>query len=430
DPRFAQFNVAHDYVTASTGQCYKGGETPFGVAICNTDPDRLMLVRNEPHITHDEGASWFVGSTRPAGDEKPGPETSWVCNGLVVTTTWHYYVDPHESNRHYIAYTDIGLSRSLDAGKTWLWWNQKTWAPWRNTCYELAFDPETPGTIWGAFSDVHDIPNDNIISGRHGHQHPGGVCVSHDFGRSWKPEARGIPAKPVTSLVLDPRSPRGARTLFAGVFDAGVFKSTDNGRSWTLRNSGLGHPDNRRVHRLILHADGTLFAGVCAKRSAPGAPLMSEGVGLYRSRDGADTWAKINRSQPLLYVKDFSVHPTDSRRILLGACDAGRGDRSSGLYMTEDGGTTWRRIGREGPQTFGGYFHPQHEGWIYMTLTEGAPGPGLWLSRDHGATWKAFGDLPFSNIQRVEFDPTDSMRLRLATFGGGVWRGPITPNDP
>lgn len=430
DPRFAEFNVAHDYGTASTGQCYKGGETPFGAAICNTDPDRLMLVRNEPHITHDGGESWFVGSTRPAGDEKPGPETSWVCNGLVVTTTWHYYVDPHEPNRHYIAYTDIGLSRSLDAGKTWLWWNQKTWAPWRNTCYELAFDPKTPGTIWGAFSDVHDIPNDNIISERHGHQRPGGVCVSRDFGRSWKPEARGIPAKPVTSLVLDPRSPRGARTLFAGVFDAGVFQSSDDGRSWMPRNSGLGHPDNMRVHRLILHADGTLFAGVCAKRSAPGAPLMSEGVGLYRSRDGADTWEKINGSQPLLYVKDFSVHPTDSRRILMGACDAGRGDTSGGLYMTGDGGTTWRRIGRQGPQTFGGCFHPRHEGWIYMTLTEGAPGPGLWLSRDHGATWKAFDDLPFSNIQRVEFDPTDSMRLRLATFGGSVWRGPIAPDDP
>ena len=173
DPRFPQFNVAQDYVTASTGQCFKGGETPFGVAICNTDPNRLMLVRNEPHITHDGGGSWFVGSTYPAGDQKPGPDTAWVCNGLVVTTTWHYYVDPHQAHRHYIAYTDIGLSRSLDGGKTWRWWNQKTWAPWRNTCYELAFDPDVPGTIWGAFSDVHDIPNDNIISERHGHNRPG-----------------------------------------------------------------------------------------------------------------------------------------------------------------------------------------------------------------------------------------------------------------
>ena len=62
-----------------------------------------------------------------------------------------------------------------------------------------------------------------------------------------------------------------------------------------------------------------------------------------------------------------------------------------------------------------------------MTLTEGAPGAGLWLSRDNGRTWQAFNDLPFSNIQRVEFDPADPSRLRLTTFGGSVWRGPAEP---
>ena len=60
------------------------------------------------------------------------------------------------------------------------------------------------------------------------------------------------------------------------------------------RNSGLGHPKNMRVSRVILHNDGTLFAIVCAKRPARGRPLMSEGVGLYRSRDVADTWEKVN----------------------------------------------------------------------------------------------------------------------------------------
>ena len=40
DPRFKDYNVAPDWETASCGQCFKGGETPFGVAICNTDPNR------------------------------------------------------------------------------------------------------------------------------------------------------------------------------------------------------------------------------------------------------------------------------------------------------------------------------------------------------------------------------------------------------
>jgi photosystem II stability/assembly factor-like uncharacterized protein len=428
DPRFERYNVAPDYVTASTGQSFKGGETPFGAAICNTDPARVILVKNEVHLTHDGGATWLAGHTYPATGEKPKPGSAWVCNGLVVTTTWNYYVDPLEPSRHYIAYTDIGMARSIDSGKSWIGWDSHSWAPWRNTCYEFAFDSAIAGKMWGAFSDVHDIPNDNIISERHGHNRPGGVCVSRDFGASWKSEAKGLPPRPATSIVLDSKSPRGARILYAGVFMEGVYKSTDDGQTWSRKSKGLGHPVNLRVSRVILHSDGTLLAMICAMRPAAGQPLASEGVGLYRSRDGAETWEKINATQPLLYPKDFSVDSRDSNRILMGACDAGRGDRSGGLYQTVDGGQAWRRLGREGPQTFGGYFHPQREGWIYMTLTEGAPGAGLWLSRDNGRTWQAFNDLPFSNIQRVVFDPSDDRVMYVTTFGGSVWRGPVTPS--
>ncbi len=428
DPRFDRYNVAPNYVTASTGQCWKGGEAPRGAAICGSDPNRVILVRSKCYITHNGGDTWFNGHTYPVPGQEPKPGCAWVNNGLVVTTTWHYYFDPFQPNRHYIAYTDIGLARSVDSGKTWIWWDKRSWAPWRNTCYELAFDPDIPGKIWGAFSDVHDIPNDNIISERHGHNRPGGVCISEDFGATWKAGAQGIPLRPVTSIALDPNSPKGARTLYAGVFMEGVYKSTDDGATWTLKKDGLGHPKNMRVYRVFLHKDRTLFAVVCAKRPAYRRPLIGEGVGLYRSKDGAKTWQKVNANQPFLYPKDFTVHPENSDLILLGVCDTGWGDESGGLYRTEDGGKTWERIGREGRQTFGGYFHPKHDGWIYMTLTEGAPGAGLWLTRDNGRTWEAFHDLPFSNIQRVVFDPSDEAVMYVTTFGGSVWRGPVVPH--
>jgi photosystem II stability/assembly factor-like uncharacterized protein len=426
DPRFKEFNVEPDYVLASTGQSFKGGGTPFGVAICDSDPERVMLVITEAHVTHDGGKTWLNGSTYRVPGSPAQPGAQWICNGQVITTTWNYYIDPFEPARHYIAYTDIGFARSLDAGKSWIWWDKKSWAPWRNTCYEMAFDPEVPGLIWGAFSDVHDIPNDNIISERHGSKGPGGICVSRDFGASWKTEAQGLPLKAVTSVVIDPKSPKDSRVLYAGVFEAGVFKSVDSGKSWAPKNASLGHSANMRVSKVSLHRDGTLFAVICAKRPARGAPLMLEGVGLYRSRDGAENWEKINLTE-WRYVKDFSVDPRDSNRILIGVCDSGGGDQSGGLYATRDGGRNWSRIGRKGSQTFGGYFHPRNKQWIYMTLTEGAPGAGLWFSPDDGKTWTAFDEVPFSNIQRVSFDPKNDQIMYVTTFGGSVWKGPSTP---
>ena len=62
---------------------------------------------------------------------------------------------------------------------------------------------------------------------------------------------------------------------------------------------------------------------------------------------------------------------------------------------------TWNRIARKGPETFGAAVHPKRPDWVYMCLTESAPGPGLWLSKDAGKSWKPFLGIPFRNIQRV-----------------------------
>jgi len=119
--------------------------------------------------------------------------------------------------------------------------------------------------------------------------------------------------------------------------------------------------------------------------------------------------------------------PADSRVIDLGVADAGP-RHEGGLYRTEDGGRTWRLLARKGPEHFGAYRDPRRPGWIYMTLTEGAPESGLYLSRDRGATFDPVDSMPFANIQRVAFDPRDARRIYVTTFGAGVWRGTLT--DP
>ncbi|MEK7766951.1 MAG: hypothetical protein AAB368_12000, partial [bacterium] len=420
DPRFKDYNCAPNWQTAELGQAYQS--PPIGAAVDPENPDHLIFTDDMRVImTADGGKSWAMGHTRPADPAPPGKGSAWQCNGLVVTTAWHQYVDPNEPERRYICYTDIGFARSLDAGRSWLWWGGDRNVPWTNTTYELAFDPSAPGKMWGAFSDVHDIPNGNIILGRHESTGPGGVGCSLDFGATWKVMNQGLPEAPVTSIVLDPASPVGNRTLYAAVFGRGVYKSTDDGGTWTKQSRGLGAPENARVVRVQLHPDGTLFALVTALRRD--GKFRPEGVGLYRSKDGGEQWELVTRSRPLLWPKDFTLDPRDSRILYLGAADANNVEEG-GLWRTKDGGGVWERLLRKGPEHFGAALHPRHPGWIYATLCEDAPGAGLWLSRDDGATWAPLAGLPFANVIRVEFGPDDDGAIFVATFGGSVWRGP------
>ena len=235
DPRFQVCNVEPDFVTQADGQFYQG--PAYGAAIAANNPDQVIKVNERVHITVDGGKTWKCGDPAPATGSHV--QAGVPCNGLVLTSTWNYYIDPFEHNRHFIAYTDLGMARSLDAGRTWMWWDRKGRALWQNTCYEMAFDPEIRGKTWGAFSNVHDIPNGNIIYGGHHDSYPGGICVSSDFGATWKPCSKGLPPAAAVSVVLDPHSPKSSRTLYASVFNHGVFKSTDGGTTWMRASAGL-----------------------------------------------------------------------------------------------------------------------------------------------------------------------------------------------
>lgn len=415
DPRFPGTNVEPDYTSTTVKQFYQ--DVPGGVAIDPRDGDRVVQVDGgRCHFTTDAGRTWKSRHTARAGADSD----AWRCTGLVVTSAWQHAIDPHDPARRYIAYTDIGFASSDDGGGSWRWWPLAGRAPWPNTCYQLALDPEVRGRAWGAFSDVHDIPNGNIIWGNHRADGGGGVCLSEDGCATWSP-ATGLPNAPATAVVMDPSSPVAARVLYAGIFGHGVFRSRDGGRTWEPRSAGLGSRDNRRVSRVVLHADGTLFAVITALRRE--GRFLADGVGVWRSRDQGGQWELVPGSAASLWPKDLTIDPADSRVLWLGTCDTS-GAQTAGLFRTRDGGTTWQRMAREGGEHFGAYLHPTRRGWVYMTLTEGAPGSGLLLSRDDGATWTPMRGLPFANAMRVSFDPADEDVIYVATFGGSVWRGP------
>ena len=126
------------------------------------------------------------------------------------------------------------LRRSLDAGQTWIWWDKNSWAPWRNTCYEIAFDPAVPGKMWGAFlrRPRHSERQHHLRAARS--QRPRRRVRLARFRRLLEAGGKGSPTARDLNRAR-PTQSAGNRTLYAGVFMEGVYKSTDDGKTWTLK---------------------------------------------------------------------------------------------------------------------------------------------------------------------------------------------------
>ncbi len=437
-----RFNMGYNYITAFFyPSTLLGGWDSGAAAINPANPEQLLFSNySSVFITENGGRSWFPGEIRPhpANPNRPDAPISdfrWLNNGLVNTNAWNYYLNPNDRRRRYICYTDLGLARSEDSDATWIWMRDAG-----VNCYELAFDPDAPGRIWAAFAQVHDIPNNNIVLGQHGAIGGGCLGYSEDFGVTWRnPHSGapvsdaswtmppGLPNTSVISVILDPSSPVERRVLYASLWEDGVYRSADGGRTWEKRSAGLGAPGvNLRVCRLRRHADGTLFC-LITSRMAEGQ-LIREGVGLFRSRDAGLSWEETTAGQDWRWLSDYEIDPEDSSTLYLGVCTAPRGLEQAGLYRTLDSGRSWERLARKGSSHFGACCHPRRRDWIYMTLTanDGVT-PTLWLSRDRARTWQAFEKYPFGGAHRLTFDPQDEAIIYVTSYGGGVWRGPAEP---
>ncbi len=255
----------------------------------------------------------------------------------------------------FIPYTDIGLFRSDDGGVTWTGSSTGIPARWRNTTYWLAFDPEVKGLVWGGFSGTHDLPRPKMWRRTDPARFRGGVAVSTDGGRHWTLSNQGMEESAITHVLLDPKSPRGSRTLYAAAFGRGVYKSTDNGRTWSLQNEGLlADPRNQPfAWRLTLAPDGTLYL-VVARRSERGRIGDADDGALYRSSDGAETWQAMTLPSGTNGPNALTVDPQDPKRLYLSAWGVTRpdGDTGGGIFLSTDAGATWRPVFTEAQHVY------------------------------------------------------------------------------
>ncbi|HJS57289.1 MAG TPA: hypothetical protein VKA01_04225 [Vicinamibacteria bacterium] len=393
-------------------------DAPYDMAVAPNDPDIAYatdLFRT--YRTTDGGRSWAQVNSERRGEDR------WTSRGLDVTTTYGIQFDPHDARRVFIPYTDIGLFRSEDGGETWTGSTNGIPQRWRNTTYWLAFDPDVKDLLWGGFSGTHDLPRPKMWRRTDPKHFQGGVAVSVDGGRNWTMSNTGMEEAAITHLVLDPRSPKGKRTLFAAAFGRGVYKSTDNGRSWTLKNRGLA-PDPRNqpfAWRLTLGEDGTLYL-VVARRSERGQIGNADDGALYRSTDGAESWTKLALPAGTNGPNGLTVDAVDARRLYLSAWGVTHptGDSGGGIFLSTDAGATWRNVLPEAQHVYDVSVDPRDPTLLYACGFDQA----AFRSSDRGETWTRIRGFNFKWGQRVIPDPRDRNKVYVTTFGGSVWHGP------
>ena len=371
-------------------------------------------------MTDNGGKTWRQAFSRCV-EGAPAPGKRWESVGLEMTTTWRYLFDPHDPKRVYICYTDIGFARSTDRGRTWYW--AARGSPWTNTFYDLAFDPDVPGRIWAACAYEHDIPAWKMSQRVYG---GGGVCLSEDCAKTWRPVATGLPAVGAcTAVVVDPKSPKDRRTLYCTIYGGGVFKSTDHARTWKPVNKGLNVKVNDHFTDLKRHKDGTLLALCGGKKLGRYRPVAVNG--LYKSTDGGASWTHLTAKVPMYLPYGFDVHPTDSRIIYLAVAAVPQKHDEAGVYKSTDGGTTWTKLSVPWPAGGPSWVHckypcidPNDPNRVWLSTGT----HGLMVTPDAGKTWRRVEGLPFRGASRVHVDPADAKTIWVTTFGGGVWRGP------
>ena len=246
---------------------------------------------------------------------------------------------------------------------------------------------------------------------------PAGLFASDDDGESWTQieGLRNHPTRPqwqaggagliLHSLVADPVD---EDRIWVGISSAGVFYTADGGESWEPRNRGTradflpegqNYPEfGQCVHCLV---------------QAPGESdllYQQNHCGMYRSRDGGESWESIEAGLPSSFGFPAAVHPRDPNTLYLLPLNGdihGRfvPDAKAAVWRTRDGGDTWEDLRKGLPQE-NAFFGVLRQAMATDRLEPagvyfGTSGGALFVSNDEGESWVTIAEhLP--SISSVE----------------------------
>jgi photosystem II stability/assembly factor-like uncharacterized protein len=293
-------------------------------------------------------------------------------------------------------------------------------------------------------------PINHVVADSNGSIYAGGgnewfgpaVWKSDDLGKTWSHSSEGLAydegQDPVRSVWY---VRRGNGSLYAGVEPAGLFRSDDDGISWTHIDGLQKHPSRKDwmpggggliLHNIVTHPDDDKQIWVA----------VSAG-GLFHTGDGGQTWEPRNQGVRNDYL------PEDQKYAETGQCvhsvvmsqdnpELMYQQNHCGMYRSEDGGKTWQSIEDGLPSSFGfpSAIHPRDDRTLYLIPLNGdvlgrfVPDgkAAVWRTKDGGNTWEDLRKgLPQKNVffgvlrQAMAHDGQDPLGLYFGTNTGAIF---------
>lgn len=281
----------------------------------------------------------------------------------------------------------------------------------------IAVAPSDPNIVYLGTGDVSNV-GDAVNQGN-------GMWKSTDAGATW--QHIGLEdSRHIGAIWVDPKN---ADIVFVAALghtyapnpERGIFRTTDGGKSWQkvlYQDDVTGGidvtfaPDNPKIG----------FATLWHHYVKPGEPygglLGMGGGGLFKTTNGGDTWTPVKIAQlenPLMGRVGVAVAPGGQRVFAIVSARKG-----NGLYRSDDGGATWKRI-TEDPRVRGnGYFgkvvlDPHNPDIVYVSQTS------LYRSTDGGVTFESYKGAPGGDDNHVLWiDPADSDYMILGSDQGAT----------
>ena len=215
----------------------------------------------------------------------------------------------------------------------------------------------------------------------------------NDTGPRWQPGAGGMC---LHTILLDPSNPK---RIFIAISAAGAFRTDDGGKTWKPINRGLNSkflPDptaevGHCVHRIAQH------------RSRPNTLFMQKHWDVMRSDDAGDNWREISGDLPtdFGFVIDVHAHEPETVYVVPIKSDSEHFplDGKLRVYRSRTGGNQWEPLSKGLPQS-DCYVNVLRDAMAVDSLDKcgvyfGTTGGQVYASADAGNNWAPIvRDLP------------------------------------